>query len=79
MTRTKSHSASGATRKAPTGRGWSRKTLVLAGVGVAAALIGLYLVYSNASDKADSTGSGESTSYDVGSPGIGETAPGFEL
>lgn len=79
MTTTKSRFASSATSKAPTGRERSRRTLILMAVGGAAVLIALYLVYSNASDKAESTGSGASTSYDVGSPGIGETAPKFEL
>lgn len=79
MTTTNSRSASRVSSKAPTRRGASHKTLILAALVAAAVLVGLYLVYSNASDKADPTGSGASVSYDVGSPGIGEDAPGFEL
>lgn len=79
MTTTNSRSTSSATSTNPTGGGRSRRTLILLAVGAVAVLVALYLVYSNASDKADPTGSGASASYDVGSPGIGETAPAFEL
>lgn len=79
MTTTKSRSSRSATSKAPMVRQWSRRTLVVVTAAALAVLIALYLVYSNASEKSASTDAGASTSYAVGSPGIGETAPGFEL
>lgn len=78
MTTTNSRRAGKAATTAPTGGGSPRKTFILV-VVAAAVLMSLYLVYDNASDKVDPTGNRANAAYDIGSPGIGETAPDFEL
>ena len=55
------------------------RNTAIATVTVIAVLLGLFFVYQNASSKSSADGTTPATSYDVGSPGVGETAPPFEL
>lgn len=56
----------------------SRKQIAAA-VAAVAVLAALFLVYSTASSSDSPQGGTDPRSYDVGSPGVGETAPGFSL
>lgn len=57
----------------------SRKPMIIAAVTAVAVLLGLYAIYTNASDNTGPGGTTAASAYDVGSPGVGETAPGFTL
>lgn len=57
----------------------SRRTTVLVALAVLAVLAVLFGIFNNASNKSGPGGTTAKGSYDVGSPGIGKTAPGFTL
>ena len=57
----------------------SRKSTIIAAVTAVAVLLGLYAVYANASNNTGPGGTTAASAYDVGSPGVGETAPAFTL
>jgi peroxiredoxin len=65
-------------RPRPSRRG-SRKHVAAAVVAALAVLAGLFMVYNTASSSDSPQGGTDPRSYDVGSPGVGETAPGFSL
>lgn len=56
----------------------SRRTIIIVAVSIIAVLLALFVIYDNASNKASSDGA-TNQSYDVGSPDIGDTAPGLTL
>lgn len=70
----------GASSKGPASTSTQRwRNTAIATVTGIAVLLGLFFVYQNASSESSADGTTPATSYDVGSPGIGETAPQFEL
>ncbi len=57
----------------------SQKTIIVAAGVTLAVLVALFVIYSNASNKTGPNGTTAKGSYDIGSPGIGKTAPSFTL
>ncbi len=57
----------------------SNKTLIVVAVLIIAVLLALFLIYNNASNETGQGGTKTQQSYDVGTPGVGEVAPGFAL
>ena len=57
----------------------SNKTLIVVVVSIIAVLLALFVIYNNASNETGPGGTKTEQSYDVGTPGVGEIAPGFDL